>query len=102
MARFYGTIQGARGPAYRLGHASSGLRVTAQSWQGDIVVELHADNDADRVYIEARSHRGSEHIVLYHGPITELLDDPKTIVRRFAERELERQYGERDTATVTR
>lgn len=58
MARFYGTIQGARGEATRLGHASSGLRVTAQSWEGRVYVNLSADGDDDRFHVK---------IVDYHG-----------------------------------
>ena len=34
MARFYAWMQGARGPASRLGHANSGIRAEVKSWEG--------------------------------------------------------------------
>lgn len=59
MARFYGTIQGARGPASRLGHAASGLDVSACSWQGRVEVGLCARDDEDVVHIRAEQHGSS-------------------------------------------
>jgi hypothetical protein len=73
MARFYGTVRGGRGEATRLGHATSGLRVSAQSYSGDISVELFAKGDEDWVVIRAGDHygRGSGQCI-YHGPIEPL------------------------------
>ena len=81
MARFYGTVQGARGEATRLGHANTGLYVTAQSYSGDIVVELYAVGDNDYCRITARNHVGKayQHTALYDGPITTLLDNNITL-----------------------
>lgn len=45
MAHFYGEIQGARGPASRLGGKGSGLQVKAASWQGAVHVGLYARDD---------------------------------------------------------
>ena len=95
MARFYGTIQGARGPASRLGHTNSGLTVTAQSYQGDIVVELHAEGDEDWVTICAREHgRGNIPVRLYHGPIAPLtnLEGNNFLIQQMAERNLKAEY----------
>lgn len=46
MARFYGTVQGNKGVASRLGHAVGGLRVEARTWTQSFRVELWA-NDAN-------------------------------------------------------
>lgn len=76
MARFYGTVQGARGEATRLGHAD--LHVTAQSFAGDVVVKMWRDND-DKEWVEigARKHDGggSTHC-LYLGKVADLLSMP--------------------------
>jgi len=116
MARFYGTIQGARGPTSRLGHSS--LHVSAQSYQGDVNVSFHRmDTDkveVDMVTIAVRPHDGGPGVYLYSGPVTELLakggrqdklvrDMAKRmlskqanrdeLVREMAERMLAEQYG---------
>jgi hypothetical protein len=106
MARFYGTIQGARGPASRLGHPSSGLDVTAQSYQGDIMVEFRAYGDEDHVFISARHHGGGSAVCLYGGPVSALIhaDARDLLLRQVAERalreehELERARSSRDAA----
>jgi hypothetical protein len=64
MARFFGTLQGGRGEATRLGHASSGLRATAASWSGKVCVQAYADEprnggDDDFVRISAEQHGSS-------------------------------------------
>jgi hypothetical protein len=73
MARFYGTVQGGRGQASRLGHANTGLDVTAQSYSGDVVINLFNVNGEDHVRIVAREHKGGVATQLYIGPIKELL-----------------------------
>lgn len=73
MARFYGTIQGARGPASRLGHTRSGLRVTAQSYNGDVEVHLGAGkDDSDCAGIMVCAHGGGQSFCLYHGDVAAL------------------------------
>lgn len=104
MARYYGTIQGARGPTSRLGHASSGLRVTAQSFQGDVVVEfstdgsgLHEGDDVVNIYVRPHSGSSGNTVGLYYGPIKKLLEveGQDALIRLFAERKLkERAVGE--------
>jgi len=74
MARFYGTVQGGRGRATRLGHATSGLSVTAQSYSGDVIVNLCDAEGDDHVHIYVRDHSGGRSKLIYHGPITQLLD----------------------------
>lgn len=93
MARFYGTIQGARGPASRLGHPGSGLQVTAQSYQGDIVVGFSAVGDEDHVWIEVRDHSNRRGVCLYNGPVRALLDDNMSLVQREARRKLEEEFA---------
>ena len=57
MARFYGSTQGERGEAHRLGHR--GMNVTAASWRGAISVRLWTDADGvERYSIERRGWKG--------------------------------------------
>lgn len=75
MARFYGTVHGGRGVASRLGHATSGLDVTAQSNSGDVTIRLYDQNGEDYVCIGARGHMNRHgEFVLYDGPVADLLD----------------------------
>lgn len=77
MARFYGTVQGGRGQASRLGHASTGLRVSAQSHSGDIDVQFYVrlEDETDMVRIKVKEHGGGYlGKVLYNGPVADLLD----------------------------
>lgn len=57
MARFRGTVKGCRGAVSRLGHASSGLKVTANGWSCGIRVEVSADggDDVFRVFVTGGS-----------------------------------------------
>lgn len=41
MSAFYGTVEGQRGPATRCGSLDSGIRASAQSWKGSVVINLH-------------------------------------------------------------
>jgi hypothetical protein len=70
MAHFYGTLQGNRGEASRLGTPNSGLDVTAASWQGAISVRLYARGDVDCATIRMRKWHGSgEDKLIYDGPV---------------------------------
>ena len=73
MAHFYGTLQGARGRVVsRLGHAKTGLCVTAASWQGAVSVELYVDNnDVDCAAVWLTTHNGAgTRRQLYDGPVS--------------------------------
>lgn len=101
MARFYGTIQGARGPTSRLGNARSGLSVTAQSYSGDIVVDFTApdpESSTDWVCIFACNHYNNTGVLLYNGPIRDLLDKDgrKAMIHAFAEEALKERSDEHD------
>jgi len=87
MARFYGSVQGNRGEAHRLGHAKGGLRVEARTWSHDVTVHLYADaNDVDCVSISCRSLR------LYSGAISELAK-PQQLIERMARNMLDQEFG---------
>lgn len=73
MARFYGTIQGARGEATRLGHKNSGMRVTAQSYNGDVMVNLNAAGDTDVAFIAVEGHDGTGRFCLFSDDVSKLL-----------------------------
>lgn len=80
MARFFGTVQGGRGQATRLGH--SGLHVTAQSHSGSIVIDLDRDGDEDVCTIGvAEGSRGRPDYIMYRGPIKKLFDDQTNLGR---------------------
>lgn len=62
MARYRATIEGARGPASRLGHAGSGIETTANGWSGGVKVigeptKVGSDEDSFKIY----ATRGSGH-----------------------------------------
>lgn len=75
MAHFYGTVHGARGPTSRLGHHD--LEVTAQSYEGDILVHLERTPEGDKVLLTVREHGHSGGTTLYCGFIKDLLDMEK-------------------------
>lgn len=71
MAHFYGTIQGARGEASRLGSAGSGLRAYAASWQGAVSVTLTVQDGVDWALVELTKHHGSgSRRIIYDGPVS--------------------------------
>lgn len=72
MARFYGTVQGQRGRATRIGRKS--LHVSAQSYSGDILVNFYIQDDVDRVTISAGHHNIGNSVRLYDGPVADLLN----------------------------
>lgn len=57
MAQFLGRIDGARGPATRLGSKASGLTVEACSWQGKLVTVLRYDTERACDVFEVRMER---------------------------------------------
>lgn len=57
MARFYGELHGARGPASRCGTPASGLRSHARGWHLGAEAELRASGNYDR--LELRITGGS-------------------------------------------
>lgn len=67
MARFRGTIIGARGAASRLGHASSGLIVEANGWNAGFRIEVTADGERDvfRVYETGGSNNRTPHRLIF-------------------------------------
>jgi len=69
MAEFYGSCQGERGEAHRLGHW--GMRVVAASWHGGIAINLSKDaNDNVHAVVEMINwHGNGRNRVLYRGPI---------------------------------
>lgn len=80
MARMYGSVQGSRGEATRLGGGH--MRTLAATWQGAVVVTLRVESTGkgksliqrDFARIELRKWNGAGvECVLYDGPI----NDPK-------------------------
>lgn len=95
MARFYGTVQGNRGSASRLGHYS--LSVDARSYAGSVIVRMSVHDDVDFVFIGLGVGSTSQHSTrLYYGPVADLFNDTKrnVIVEAFAREAPAKQAGE--------
>lgn len=45
MSKFYGEVEGHRGTGSRIGTIESGIRSSAQSSDGSIVIKLHYEGD---------------------------------------------------------
>lgn len=58
MSTFYGSIQGNRGAATRGGSRNSGIRASAQSWNGSVITELTYDEN-DRLMVSVSTSEGS-------------------------------------------
>ena len=65
MSEFYGQVLGNRGPASRGGSRSSGIHVSAQSWDGSVQVRLRYDMD-DRLQVNVSTSSGS---AMYGNPV---------------------------------
>jgi hypothetical protein len=71
MAHFYGTVQGARGEASRLGHKNTGLNTVAASWQGAVEVDLYERDGIDWARVSLRPWHGrGKSVELYDGPVS--------------------------------
>lgn len=71
MAHFYGTIQGSRGRASRLGHRTDGLTTTAASYEGAVQVYLYERDGVDFAAVSLMKWRGAgTERVLYDGPVS--------------------------------
>jgi len=77
MAHFRGTVKGGRGMASRLGHANTGLRLHANSWEGSVEVELfrHKEHLQDWAYVRVNTGDGKS-LCIYHGPL-KYYQDPR-------------------------
>jgi len=78
MAMFYGSVRGGRGRATRMGHASSGIQASAQSFDGSVIVALHVDEKTKQTWATiglAQGSSSSADTILYRGPVRELYSD---------------------------
>jgi len=81
MAHFYGTLQGARGEATRLGTKNSGLHTTACSYEGKVRVVLDFDEKLgkDIATVSLAKHMGQGvEVELFSGPVGE--EPPKDVL----------------------
>ena len=72
MAEFYGTLQGTRGRATRLGGRKSGMEVYAASWKGAVRSKAfyNPEKKEDWVRVELTPWQGAGvNKLLYLGPI---------------------------------
>jgi hypothetical protein len=77
VSHFFGTVVGGRGEATRCGHASTGLRVSAQSYTGSIQIHLTCRDGVDWYHITVcrGSSRQGERDVL-SGKLSDLINRP--------------------------
>lgn len=69
MARFYGTLQGNRGEATRMGHPNGGLTTYAASWSGAIRCHCYDKDGEDYVRVSHTTWQGSGiNETIYGGP----------------------------------
>lgn len=73
MAEYYGSVQGGRGEAHRLGNKKSGITTCAKSWVTEVNVEYSWDDAAKetRVRVTAKHERRGT-VVLFDGPESEI------------------------------
>lgn len=72
MAHFYGTVQGGRGEASRLGTKNGGLVTRAASWSGAIAVSLNHNEQrgVDEFEVRMEQHQGAgDYRVLAKGDV---------------------------------
>ena len=75
MSKFYGTLKGNRGEATRCGTVSSGIKVSAQSWEGSLIVHMgYCGSEAEPVVTlsigEGSSSFGGREV--FRGTLSEL------------------------------
>jgi hypothetical protein len=59
MAHFYGSVQGSRGAASRLGGRQAGIRTVAKGWQFGVDVYLYHDEKTGRDFAHVYQTKGS-------------------------------------------
>lgn len=71
MAHFYGTVQGARGQASRLGHKNTGMQTICASHAGAVRCSAYVDSEGvDCVVVHLTPWQGSGvELTIYEGPI---------------------------------
>jgi len=75
MAVYYGTLKGNRGEVNRQGTKESGIKATAQSWDGSVSVRFFEDEGITVCEIKAGtgSTPNPTGKVIYRGPLSKLL-----------------------------
>lgn len=58
MSLFYGTLEGSRGPATRCGTRNSGIKASAQSYDGSVITSLRYD-DNERLMVRVQLNKNS-------------------------------------------
>jgi hypothetical protein len=76
MAHFRGTVEGGRGKASRLGHASTGLTVTANGWDSGVRVTMSVRDGVDwtTITLTGGSKNARVPVTIYEGSIADFLD----------------------------
>lgn len=107
MAHFIGKLNGARGPASRLGTKNSGMEVIAASWNGAVKTTLYHNASDGRDYAQVALipwHGKGVSRILYDGPVDKPADAPSPFngldvkradVNKYADEQAERHEAEK-------
>jgi len=107
MAHFIGKLNGARGPASRLGTKNSGMEVIAASWNGAVKTTLYHNASDGRDYAQVALipwHGKGVSRILYDGPVDKPADEPSPFngrdvkradVNKYADEQAERHEAEK-------
>lgn len=74
MSRFYGTVQGHRGPATRGGHKR--IKTSAQSYDGSVITELFY-NEQDELMVQIMAKKGESTTygeTLFYGTLDDYIE----------------------------
>jgi hypothetical protein len=73
MAHYFGSVQGMRGEASRLGSPASGLTTIAASWSGAVRTRLYQEAGVECARVELTPWQGrGVSRVLYDGPVGDM------------------------------
>ena len=73
MAKFYGTVEGDRGLATRCGTSASGIKATAQSFDGSVIVYLNDIDDKLVLRVEVNNDSKPYGDMVFEGSIEEFV-----------------------------
>lgn len=100
MSHFYGTVQGGRGQAHRCGHKTSGLRVSAKTWQREVQTHLYHRDGIDYARVILLSNDAGKPVkVLFDGRLDDYQPGPSMAEPPFSLGEIETAQAEVSPAT---
>ncbi len=85
MSHFYGTVEGARGPASRTGSKESGITTYAAGWSGAIRVDVYEEDGEDRfrVSLVPWQYSGGDSQLLSEGVLDARVMNREAFIRKY-------------------